>query len=718
MNTRRLAAAGFALAVTLLAVPASAQVDVDERTEVRKIRFRGTDELSERELRAVILTKDRGAAYGLRSSLGKVPLVPDPTFHSFSPLELQRDVVRLRRAYAQAGFASARVDYEVARDEKENLLDVTFVVDEGPPLVVSSVRIVGPDSVGAVSVAPEDRDSWKRIERMLHKLEGHRLEITDARERLRRATAWWRDHGHPVAVVRPSVTVDTTRAEAQLTVRVVPGPEGRFGPVAIEGNQDVTTEPLLRQVPIEPGERYSASAIEQTRTNLQGLDIVRTAQVEAPDSVAPATGSWVLPVHIQVVEKKSQVVSGELGYVTDAGVSSEVKWGHVNFTGGARTLTLSALAQTGWLAVTDDPEKRYRGSASLKQPGFLLPRGTGVLTPFVEWRDDASDRSTQLGTNLTYVYTIQGLRSVSLDYQIARRDVDEYHFGDLASGDIDLLTFLTQISQGLLDSLGTTLQSSNLTLSAGIGSLDDPANPRLGYIFRPSIQTTAPNAWSSTSYWRADATANGFVPLSRRTTLAVRSTSGRLFPYGKSLPVAGENPTARFLELRDATFTAGGTTNVRGWENRLLGPKVPDIRFEESGDTLVSNVDGYVPLGGFARATFSFEMQMPLPGFGPNFGTHAFFDGGRVWSDDERFGLDGDPNGQEKLFLATGGGVDMKTPVGPIKLSVAYKLNPSITDLVEADDLLRTAREGRPLSDAPHKNSRRWQWHLAIGASY
>ena len=178
------------------------------------------------------------------------------------------------------------------------------------------------------------------------------------------------------------------------------------------------------------------------------------------------------------------------------------------------------------------------------------------------------------------------------------------------------------------------------------------------------------------------------------------------------------HPTGKFLQLRDATFTAGGSGDVRGWDNRLLGPKVPDVRFTTVGDSLVPYVEGYVPLGGFTRTSFSLELQLPLPGFGPKVGWHTFLDGGRVWTNDARYDLEGDPNGQERLFVATGAGIDIRTPVGPIKFSVGYKLNPSITDLVDGADLQQGVTAGIPIDDLPKKNSRRWQLHLAIGASY
>src|SRR5262245_39168570 len=343
---------------------------------------------------------------------------------------------------------------------------------------------------------------------------------------------------------------------------------------------------------------------------------------------------------------------------------------------------------------------------------------SAVLSPFVEYWDDVQDRSTQYGVKTTLVYQFRQLRSISLDYQIAWRDIAEYRFGDLASGEIDLLTFLTQVSQGALDSLDSSIRSSTFTLAGQLGNLDDLATPRRGAIVRPAIQVSAPTAWSSTAFWRLDASANAFLPLKHGVVLATRVRAGRLFPFGKSIPGPGDNPDEKFLQLHDVTFTAGGTGDVRGWGDRLLGPKVPDIRFEEEGDTVVTHVEGYVPLSGFSRASFSTELQVPFPILGSNFGWHVFLDGGRVWTDDSRFELEGDPHGQEHLFFSTGAGLDRRTPVGPIKISAGYKLNPSVIDLVDAGKLTRAAQEGRPIETLHQENSRRWQLHLAIGASY
>jgi outer membrane protein assembly factor BamA len=236
---------------------------------------------------------------------------------------------------------------------------------------------------------------------------------------------------------------------------------------------------------------------------------------------------------------------------------------------------------------------------------------------------------------------------------------------------------------------------------------------------RPSVQVTTPTSISSTAYWRLDASANAFVPLGGFGVLATRIRAGRLYPYGKSLPGEGDDQRTKFLQLHDVAFTAGGTGDVRGWENRMLGPKVPDVRFErDANDSLLTRIDGYVPLGGFQNANFSLELRLPLPGFNQNFGSILFLDGGRVWTDDARFDLEGDPHGQEDFFFATGAGLSLKTPVGPIQIALGYKLNPSLTDVVDAADIAAAANSGRPVDDLPRHKNWRWQWHLAFGTSY
>jgi outer membrane protein assembly factor BamA len=732
MRTRpRIGWAAWALLALLAASTAEGQVAVDAATEVRSIRFEGVHSIRQSRLESELRTPRRGSHYGLRTTLGKLPIIPTPTTEPFRPRTLQEDVVRLRRAYAASGFYNAQVRYEVHRDDANNLLDITFLVDEGVPAVLVDVAVQAWDSLTTLPVPAREEESWQKLQRSVEEMRGERLIASKTVKAKEQLTQWWRNRGYPRATVQGLFAADSARTVARLTYRVATGSFARFGEVEVEGNKSLGDATIRRQVNIDPGEAYSSAALKQAELDLQEFSIVRVARVEAPsvspDSAVAVASLDALPdgvedsafVRVRITEADRRLVEGNLGYVTDAGVTSEARWVHRNFTGGGRSLTATALAQTGWLALVDKPDERYRFSLSLKQPAFIHRRMSAALSPFVEYRDDAQDRSTQVGANATLIYKLAAVKSVLLDYQIARRYIDEYRFDDLAAGDIDLFTFLTHAAWGLGDSLGTNVNSSTLTLSVNAGALDDPANPRLGFTLRPAVQVTTPTSISSTAYRRLEASANAFVPVGGFGVLATRVRVGRLYPYGKSLPAAGEDPRTKFLQLHDVSFTAGGTGDVRGWENRMLGPKVPDVRFErDANDSLVTRVDGYVPLGGFENASFSLELRLPLPGFSPNFGSVLFLDGGKVWTNDARYDLEGDPHGQEDFFFATGAGLSLKTPVGPILIALGYKLNPSITDVVDAADVAAAADIGRSVDDLPQHKNWRWQWHLAFGTSY
>src|SRR5688572_4003130 len=96
--------AALALALLLLGPPLAAQdalSGIGPKTQVKSIEFRftGGQTLLERDLRPHIALTDRGSMVGLRRIFGWVPLVPAVGNHPFKPVELQRDIVRLRNVY-------------------------------------------------------------------------------------------------------------------------------------------------------------------------------------------------------------------------------------------------------------------------------------------------------------------------------------------------------------------------------------------------------------------------------------------------------------------------------------------------------------------------------------------------------------------------------------------------------------------------------------------
>ncbi|MEJ2502609.1 MAG: BamA/TamA family outer membrane protein, partial [Gemmatimonadota bacterium] len=278
------------------------------------------------------------------------------------------------------------------------------------------------------------------------------------------------------------------------------------------------------------------------------------------------------------------------------------------------------------------------------------------------------------------------------------------------------LELLQLAAEGVLDSLGTRIDKSVLSVSASIGTLDGPTDPRRGFVVEPSLAVTAPAGITSIQYASADVRASAYLPLSSTVALAGRFGAGRLFPFGKSIPPSPDDAFVYYLRLRDVLFTAGGTRDVRGWDDRFLGPKFPQIVFTgvTEDSTLITEVDRYTPIGGFNRAHGTVEPRWTLPVLDGNLSAHAFLDAGKVWTSDPRFGEEGESS-FEDLFWGTGAGINLATPVGALRVEVGYKLNPSLLDLVTAEDFARAILEEIPFDTLTRHQRRRFNLHIGLG---
>jgi outer membrane protein assembly factor BamA len=215
-----------------------------------------------------------------------------------------------------------------------------------------------------------------------------------------------------------------------------------------------------------------------------------------------------------------------------------------------------------------------------------------------------------------------------------------------------------------------------------------------------------------------DLSVSRFQPLGRNVVLAARLSAGRLFPFGKSVPPAGSDPTFSFIRLRDESMTAGGTNDVRGWGDRMLGPKIPDVEANVQGTDTVFTADDYVPIGALARFSGSLEIRFPAPGMTPAWRTYLFLDAGRVWTPDERFSTIALLPGKTDVRWAVGAGISYQTPVGGLGLSLGYKLNPSALDVRDAGDVLDASLAGEPIESVESNALRRLHLHISFGVAF
>jgi outer membrane protein insertion porin family len=103
------------------------------------------------------------------------------------------------------------------------------------------------------------------------------------------------------------------------------------------------------------------------------------------------------------------------------------------------------------------------------------------------------------------------------------------------------------------------------------------------------------------------------------------------------------------------------------------------LSVSETGGT--TNVPGVnLPIGGQARVVANAELQLPFPGSGVDRSLRwfTFLDAGQVFNPQ-----DGQAINVGDMRYSTGLGISWISPVGPLKLSLGYPINPKSFDRIQ-----------------------------------
>jgi outer membrane protein insertion porin family len=218
--------------------------DENDEKVVRKIRFTGNDNVRSRTLRTVIRTRTNREMLGIRRFTPWYYIYQLTGRFGESPVYLDRETVendleRIRLYYENIGYFSASIDTSIV-EFRQNRIEVTFLIDEGP---VSTIRSV------AYSGIPEFEEEGKR-EEFLRNTEIGRSAIDDStfevnrqynaqqlRAEQTRIISFLRNHGY-ASVQRDSVRALIKRDdEDPLTLdvlyRIQPGRTYTFGDLFI-----------------------------------------------------------------------------------------------------------------------------------------------------------------------------------------------------------------------------------------------------------------------------------------------------------------------------------------------------------------------------------------------------------------------------------------------------------------------------------------------------
>lgn len=578
--------------------------------------------------------------------------------------EIKRDAIRIERFYQRRGFNEAEVTYRLDPKNKDWKKELVFIVFEKAPIRIDSVQVVTNASAEDSAIIYGSDDFKKELNKLPFRK--NRIYQPVLKSDVESEVAQiLRNLGYAYASSQIQAEVDTSAKKASIIMETTPGPRARFDSVFVEGETTLGEKYVVRETGIKKGEYFNDDAMREAQRELFGHHLFRFALVSIPDQRKDST----LNVLLRVKERTLRSVQLTFGVGNYDRLNeplrlnnfykllrAQTSWGYRNVRGKGELFNASAKVSAFDI----------RLGASYLFPYVYNTKSNITIGPFVQRRIERaySIDTGGIRNSFGYNYSEKVTGTFSYDFTLNQEfDVEEDEEGNSAVSPDSILNY--------------NISSFKFNLYASQGS------PRggNGFIVQPFLELSGLFNEASFSFQKAAIDIRGYRELTNSLVVASRVSGGAIY-YAKqdSLPA-------------DIRFYNGGSSEVRGWGRQELGPK------EAVFDT-VGTFTGYVPTGGKATLSFNFEFRQEIDRFIKGLSVAAFLDGGQVWRTIKT-------TSQRPIQFGVGGGLRYNSPIGPIRVDIAYKVNPTDADL--------NIYQGDKSRSSPWN---RWGLHFSIGQAF
>jgi outer membrane protein assembly complex protein YaeT len=551
---------------------------------------------------------------------------------------LEEDLRNVRSFYALEGYAGTRVGRSRVDEPEPGRLVVHVQVEESRRRTVADLTIEG---IEALDLDLVDGLPLATAGPFHPQLLDEALEDVRAR---------YQDAGYLATQVSATQSWNPDRSLVAIRLDVLEGPRTVVDRVIVRGYERSKPEFVRRAAGLRPGAPVNRRRLLEAQRNLYSLGAFSKVEV----TLVPGTPYESLrDVLVRVQEGKRHRLSYGAGWDSEDGPRGLFGYSQGNLFGLGVTARLD-----------------LRASANERQGRFLV-------------RQPAVSRY-----RLPVTYSLFGIEEAreSFDSERVGAQVDVSRFGD--DWRAGLLTGYRRVrlderSVQPLD-LDRDLQSVDilsLTPSYFIDRRDDPVEPTTGWSANMTLEAATPQLGGEAAFFKLFTQQTRLLGLGRLGVVAASLRVGAIEP-GSGSRISDDllepQPSAR-IPISERFF-AGGQASHRAYRRDELGRLgdtvllCPSSVTIEPDGTLVGvcgdplppgDLGRLVPVGGNGLFLVNLDYRFPIAGA---FGGTLFADFGSVWAD----WRDVDP-AEGKLGL--GAGVRYRSPIGPIRVEVAWKMD-------------------------------------------
>ncbi|HTU47145.1 MAG TPA: POTRA domain-containing protein [Bryobacteraceae bacterium] len=566
----------------------------------------------------------------------------------------EKDEEAIENLYRANGFRDAKVTSSVETNYKGKPDDiaVTFHISEGKQWRVANLSIDGAARLDLSSIQDQ-----------LYSAEGQPYADVNVSSDRNRILEYYYDHGFAQAAFSYSATPGPDPATINLTYHIKEGPQEFVRKVIISGLNRTEPSLVTRKIKVREGEPISMTKINDDARRLNDLGIFSNVNTGLQDPDGSNLYKYVLYDFDEAARYTFNVGFGlEVGQfgsttnnLSEAGgakgiapiVSFDVS--RLNFLGRGQTVSLqtrySTLEQRESLNYT---VPRFLGSQKRTVTFTILYDTTQDVQTFSSRRAEASVQTSQR-------------------FNRASTLLMRFSYARVSTGNVNIPAliipiFLQPVRIGMLSA--SYIQDHR----------DNPADAHRGFWNTVDAGVAGNFFGSQRNFFRVLARNATYTSIGRNLVFARQTQIGEILPFNIA-PGTNANDVIPLPER----FFGGGGVSMRGFGDNQAGPRDIGTANELPGP-LTSTPTGF-PIGGNALFFNTFELRFPL--LGPNISGVVFHDMGNIYTNFGNLSLayhqpSTNPSYQNFNYAvqAPGFGIRYKTPLGPVRVDLAYALNP------------------------------------------
>jgi outer membrane protein insertion porin family len=595
------------------------------------------------------------------------PLVKVAPHDLFTASRLDVATGAIADLYRRRGFSVVKV--ESANNELnpvrpgEGVVNPVIVITEGPQTRIGQVRLAGNASVADTELRPAI--SAKTADPY------YEPQLVSDREAL---FGRYLDEGFASVAVQvvPSFNDDRTRAD--VTFQIKEGPRTVVDHVLIVGNTRTDTHVIERELTLRPGQPLGAADLAESRRRLSALGLFRRIHI-----VPLSHGSLERRDVLVTVEEAPSTsvdfgggleISNRLRTGTEQNAEGRYEFaprgffdiGRRNLGGRNRTLNLYTRVSLRPRDAPQDPQtdgtgfgfSEYRVVTTYREPKMFGSHDV-LLTGALEQGIRSSFNFVRKGVNA------EVLRRLSPSIRLNGR----YSFNTTRRYD----ERLSEEDRATIDRIFTQVRLSLFSGAIARDTRDDLLEPSSGTFASAESSIAARALGGQVGFVKTYLQGFWFrrLPGKRRVVFASRAAVGLAdgFPRQATDTDENGNPVIKTIEDLPASerFFAGGETTIRGYGLDTVGI-APKGTSAADIERATMSASGF-PKGGNAVLILNGELRIPL---GHRLGAAVFADGGNVFNRVSQFDFG-------ELLGAAGFGVRYRSPIGPIRVDVGFKMN-------------------------------------------